>query len=76
MAGEPAEARFELIFFNIVMAGLDPAIHDFKAGGNPGLFSSFRGARSASLESITPVFKFGDERCHGAYGFPDVQLHI
>jgi hypothetical protein len=45
VASLAAEARFELKSPDIVMAGLDPAIHDFvreakqKAGSDPGLFS-------------------------------------
>jgi hypothetical protein len=39
VAGDATEARFELRY-DIVMAGLDPAIHESqKAGSDPGLFS-------------------------------------
>ena len=50
MAGIAAEARLELRPSNIVMAGLDPAIHDEKkkveAGSDPGLFLETDSKRS------------------------------
>ncbi len=50
-------------------------LHGFVAAlffGEPVLeipMPSFRGVRSTNPESITPVFKFGAERCHREYGF-------
>jgi hypothetical protein len=67
VAGITAEARFELRSTNIVMAGLDPAIHEAKK--RPGAIPAFfdytfvivrEGGRSSTLRPLDSISGGGD----------------